>query len=169
MHSRKKELFVQRPYGRKTFDRRPMELEVRRGGEGDGPTEPRQEGRNRDFGLLGQWGKRGLTGGSGVCTGGAWGPHRAAAPRGPPGHSGLGPAPPGSYSRGGWMPGLHMQHRWGGRSSTCRKSSSVCAWEGFLYNADAILRAPSLFEKFHYSRLDLQCSVNTCCVAKWLS
>ena len=54
MHSRKKELLVQRPYGRKTFDRRPMELEVRRGREGDGPTEPRQEGRNRDFGLLGQ-------------------------------------------------------------------------------------------------------------------
>ena len=45
---------VQRPCGRKTFDRRPRELEVRRGGEGDSPPEPRQEGRNCDFGLLGK-------------------------------------------------------------------------------------------------------------------
>ena len=165
MHSRKKELFVQRPCGRKTFDRRPRELEVRRGGEGDSPPEPRQEGRNCDFGLLGKWGKRGLTGGSGVCTGGAWGLHTAAAPRDPPGHSGLGPAPPGSGSLGGWTPSLHTQHQWGGKSSTCRKSSlGVFPVQCWCYPP-----FPQSFLKNYYSRLDLQCSLNTCCVAKWLS
>ena len=41
------------------------------------------------------------------------------------------------------------------------KSSSACAQEGFLYNADAILTAPNLFKKCYYSGLDLQCSFNT--------
>ena len=40
VHSRKQELLVQRPCGRKTFDRRPRELEVRRGGRETAPLSP---------------------------------------------------------------------------------------------------------------------------------
>lgn len=85
-----------------------------------------------------------LTGGSGVCTGDAWGPHTAAAPQDPPGHSGLGLVPSGSGSHSGWRPSLHRQQQWGGKSSTY----STYVMECFLYNAN-FSSLPPVFRAMH--------------------